>query len=88
MSGVEGALQGATTFGLAFIGGKSGLFNKLGSFGSIDTFYINHGGMNFLKALFLGSKTPIGETLSKALFVSLPAALVKWLVDLIFPDSY
>ena len=88
LSGIEGALKGAATFGLAFIGGKSGLFNKLGNFKTVDTFYINHGGMNSLRALFLGSKILIGETLSRALFVSCPAALVRWLIDLIIPDLY
>ena len=89
LSGVEGALQGAATFGLAFIGGKSGLFiNKLGNFGTADAFYINHGGMNTLRAVFWGSKVLIGETLSRALFVSGSAALARWLIDLMIPDLY
>ncbi len=88
LSGVEGALQGAATFGLAFIGGKSGLFNKLGNFRTEAAFYINHGGMNILRAVFWGSKVLIGETLSKAVFVSGSAALARWLIDLMIPDLY
>ena len=88
LSGVEGALQGAATFGLAFVGGKSGLFNKLGNFRTADAFYINHGGMNTLRAVFWSSKVLIGETLSKALFVSGSAALARWLIDLMIPDLY
>ena len=87
LSGVEGALQGAATFGLAFVGGKSGLFNKLGNFRTA-AFYINHGGMNTLRAVFWVSKVLIGETLSKALFVSGSAALARWLIDLMIPDLY
>ena len=86
LSGVEGALQGAAIFGLAFIGGKSGLFNKLGNFRTADAFYINYGGMNTLRAVFWNSKVLIGETLSKALFVSGSAALARWTIDLIIPD--
>ncbi len=88
LSGVKGALQGAATFGLAFIGGKSGLFNKLGKFRTEDVFYIKHGGMNTLRAVFWGSKVLIGEALSKAFFVSGSGALARWLIDLMIPDLY
>ena len=88
LSGVEGALQGVATFGIAFVGGKSGLFNKLGNFRTWDAFYVNYGGMNTLRAVFWGSKVLIGETLSKALFVSGSAALARWLIDLMIPDLY
>lgn len=88
LSGVEGALQGAATFGIAFVGGKSGLFNKLGNFRTWDAFYVNYGGMDTLRAVFWGSKVLIGETLSKALFVSGSAALARWLIDLMIPDLY
>ena len=88
LSGIEGALQGAATFGIAFIGGKSGLFNKLGNFKAADAFYINHGGMNTIRAIFWGSKALIGETLSKALFVSGSAAIARWLIDLMIPDLH
>ena len=82
------ALQGVTTFGIAFIGGKSGLFNKLGNFKTADAFYINHGGMNTIRAIFWCSKALIGETLSKALFVSGSAAIARWLIDLMIPDLH
>lgn len=61
---------------------------NFGGFGTADAFYINHGGMNTLRAVFWGSKVLIGETLSKALFVSGSAALARWLIDLIIPDLY
>lgn len=81
-------MQGTATFGLAFVGGKSGLFNKLRNFRTADAFYINHGGMNMLRAVFWGSKVLIGETLSKALFVSGSATLARWIIDLMIPDLY
>ncbi len=87
-NGLMIATAGLATFGLAFVGGKSGLFNKLGNFRTWDAFYVNHGGMNTLRAVFWGSKVLIGETLSKALFVSGSAALARWLIDLMIPDLY
>ena len=88
LSGVEGALQGAATFCLAFVGGKTGLFNKLGNFSSQDVFFTKFGGMNTMRAIVCGSKVLIGETLSKALFVSGSAALARWLIDLMIPNLY
>ena len=58
------------------------------SFGTADTFYINHGGMNALRTIFWGSKALIGETLSRALFVSGSTALSRWLIDLIILDLH
>ena len=88
LSGLEGATQGASTFGLAFLGGKAGLFNKLGNFSTNDVFFTKYGGMNTMRAVVWGSKVLIGETLSKALFVSGSAALARWLIDLMIPDLY
>lgn len=88
LAGLEGAAQGVATFGIAYVGGKSGLFNKLGNFRTWDAFYVNHGGMNTLRAVFWGSKLLIGETLSRALFVSGTSALARLLIDLIIPDLY
>ncbi len=53
-----------------------------------DTFYVNYGGMNSLRAMFWGAKVLIGETLSRAIFVSGSAALARWLIDLMIPDLY
>ncbi len=86
LSGIEGGLQGTVTFGLAFIGGKSGLFNKLGNFKTADAFFLNYGGMNILRAVFWASKIVIGETLSKAIFVSGTAAVARWIIDLLIPN--
>ena len=88
LSGVESFLQGAATFGIAFTGGKSGLFNKLGNFTTPDVFFTEFGGMNTIRAVVWASKVTIGETLSKTLYVSGLAALIRWLIDLIIPDSY
>ena len=88
LAGLEGAAQGVATFGIAYVGGKSGLFNKLGNFRTWDAFYVNHGGMNTLRAVFWASKLLIGETLSRALFVSGTSALARLLIDLIIPALY
>lgn len=83
---VQGAIQGAATFFIAFVGGKSGLFNKFGNFSTEADFYINHGGMNVLRAVFLGSKVLIGETLSKTVFVSGLGGLVRLIIDTLIPE--
>ncbi len=89
LSGVEGSLQGAATFGLAFVGGKAGLFNKLANFKTPDVFFTaKYGGMNSLRAFVWGSKVLIGETLAKAALVSGTSALARLLIDLIIPDLY
>ena len=88
LSGVEGALQGAATFGLAYVGGKSGLFNKLGNFKTPDVFFTKYGGMNTTRAVVWAAKLVMGETVSKLLFVSAPSALVRLLIDIMIPDLY
>ncbi len=87
LSGVEGAAQGAATFGIAFLGGKTGLFNKLGNFKTNSDFYMNYGSLgNGLTSFFHASKMLIGDTLSKTVFTSGAATIMRWLIDLIIPD--
>lgn len=87
--GLEGAAQGAATFGIAYVGGKAGLFNKLANFKTPDVFFTaKYGGMNSLRAFVWGSKVLIGETLAKAALVSGTSALARLLIDLIIPDLY
>ena len=88
LSGREGVLQGEATFYLAFVGGKSGLFNKLSNFSTPDVFFTKYGGMNTMRAVVWASKLLIGETLSRALFVSGSAALARALIDLMILDLY
>ena len=89
LAGLEGAAQGAATFGIAYVGGKAGLFNKLANFKTPDVFFTaKYGGMNSLRAFVWGSKVLIGETLAKAALVSGTSALARLLIDLIIPDLY
>ena len=86
LSGIQGAIQGAATFKVASIGGNSGWFNKLSNFKTPDVFFAKYGGMNTLRAIAWASKVAVGETIAKAIFVSLPAAIIRWLIDVLIPD--
>lgn len=83
-SGVQGVFQGVTTFGLAFLGGKIGLFNKLGNLLTPSDFFIKYGGMNIFRSIVWGSTVLVGETISRMIMVSAPAALIRFIIDLIF----
>ena len=89
LSGLEGAIQGAATFGIAYIGGKSGLFNdKIGNFSTPDVFFRpENGGINTLRSVVWASKVAIGETLSKAILVSGVAALVRLIIGFLIPNT-
>ena len=89
---ISGSLQSTVTFISGFIGGRNGLYNKLGNFSSISDFYINMlnntGKINTLSAVFYGTSMLLGDTLTKTLYLSSSAAgaraLVEWLCDMIF----
>ena len=83
---VQGAIQGAATFGLAYLGGKAGLFNKIGNFKGWYDFYMGYGGMNNLKMIGYMSNLIIGPTLSKMLLISGVGAGMRWLIDKIIPE--
>ena len=82
----QGAIQGAATFGLAYLGGKAGLFNKIGNFKTWDSFYTGFGGMNNLKMVSYISNLMIGPSLSKLLFISGIGAGLRWLIDQLIPE--
>ena len=88
LSGLEGGLQGAATFGLAFVGGRAGLFNKFGNFSTPDVFFTKYGGMNALRSVVWGSKLLIGESLSRTVFVSGLSMLARRMIDLMIPDVF
>ena len=83
---IQGAVQGATTFGLAYLGGKAGLFNKIGQFDSWHSFYTSFGGMNNLKMVSYLSNMIMGQSLSKLLLVSGIGAGVRWVIDKMIPE--
>lgn len=84
LAGVQGALQGAATFGMAYVGGKSGLFNKIGKLLTPSDFFIKYGGMNIFRSIVWGSTVLVGETISRMIMVSAPSALIRFIIDLIF----
>ncbi len=84
LAGVQGAFQGATTFGLAYVGGKAGLFNKMGKLLTPSDFFTKYGGMNIFRSIVWSSTVLVGETISRMIMVSAPAALIRYIIDLIF----
>lgn len=89
LSSLEGAIQGAATFGIAYIGGKSGLFNnEVGKFSTPDVFFRpENGGINTLRSVVWAFKVAIGEMLSKAILVSGVAALVRLIIGFLIPNT-
>ena len=89
LSGVQGALQGVSSFGISYIGGKSGLFNKIAkNLPTNDSFFLNCGGMTNLRAFVWAFKVLFGERISKAILVGGIAGVAKWLIDKLMPDIY
>ena len=90
-SGLQGAVQGLTTFGIAYFGGRHGMFNKMADFSSSNIFWIDVMGAESMKssinALAYTSNIVIGETLSRAIMVSSPAAIIRYLIDLIINEE-
>ncbi len=87
--GVQGALQGVSSFGISYIGGKSGLFNKIAkNLPTNDSFFLNCGGMTNLRAFVWAFKVLFGERISKAILVGGIAGVAKWLIDKLMPDIY
>ena len=87
LSGVRGALQGAVTFGIALLGGKMGLFNKIGTQGPYEALY-NSIGRNIVQNVILATKALIGETMAKALFVSGSSAILRFLINMIMLELF
>ena len=82
----QGAIQGAATFVLAYLGGKAGLFNKIGDFKGWYDFYLEYGGMNNLKMISYISNLIMGPTLSKMLLISGVGAGIRWIIDKLIPE--
>ena len=83
---VQGAVQGLATFYLAYLGGKAGLFNKIGNFKGWYDFYIGYGGMNNLKMISYISNLILGPTFSKMLLISGIGAGIRWGIDKLIPE--
>ena len=83
---LQGAARGATTFWLAYQGGKAGLFNKLGNFSTPDVFFTQYGGMNSLRAFVWGSKVLFGEFLARMILISGIGAGARWVIDKMIPE--
>ncbi|WP_444850885.1 RHS repeat-associated core domain-containing protein [Paracholeplasma manati] len=85
LAGLEGGLQGASTFGIAYFGGNHGLFNQLGNFGSPSDFFIRmvaqKGTMGFIKSFFYGSSMLVGEAGARMVFVSGVGFVARWIID-------
>ena len=85
---VSGLTQAAFTFGIGYIGGKNGLFNKLGNFKTWDEFYINMfnsiGKITPLARIFYGTSLLFGNTLTKAFYLSASAAGIRALIKYVF----
>lgn len=84
----RGFAQATVTFGLAYVGGKNGLFNKLGNFKTWDGFYVNMfnstGKLSLLSRIFYGTSLLFGETLTKAIYLSATAAGLRALINYVF----
>ncbi len=86
---LSGGLQAGTTFAVGYLGGLNGLFNKLGNFRTMDSFYVNMfnttGKINLVSRLFYSTSILFGESLTKMLYLSSFGAgsryLIKWLFD-------
>lgn len=47
-------------------------------------FFIKYGGMNIFRSIVWGSTVLVGEAISRMIMVSAPAALIRFIIDLIF----
>lgn len=85
LAGFEGGLQGAATFGIAYMGGTHGLFNGAGNFGSPSDFFIKlvaqKGSMGSVTSFFYGASMLIGETGARFVFVSGVGFVARWIID-------
>lgn len=84
----SGAFQAVATFRIGYMGGKNGLFNNLGDFKAWDTFYLNMinatGKLNLLTRLFYNTSMLLGNTLTKALYLSSSATGIRALINYVF----
>ena len=77
---IKGALKGAATFAVSFAAGANGLFlEKAHSSMYVQDFYFLNPG----RAWVLGTLPyrVLGEFGARSLFASLPAALIRWMID-------
>lgn len=97
VAGFAGLVKGATTFGIGYLGGQTGAFDKLAlkeilgkelvkdsiSYG-IAKGLLSAAMPSFLRNLFTWSSFYLGEALTKLLFVSSMASGSRWIIDRIF----
>ena len=97
IAGATGLVKGATTFGIGYLGGQIGAFDKLALKGLLGkelvkdsiSYGITKGLLSaampgFLRNLFTLSSFYLGETLTKLLFISSVASGIRWMIDQIF----
>lgn len=82
LSSVQGAIKGASTFAIAFLGGKYGLFDKFANKAN-NLIFPGVGNIYMPRSLFCWSRMFLGEGGATALFVSAPDFGVRWLIDVI-----
>ena len=97
VAGFAGLVKGAITFGIGYLGGQTGAFDKLAlkeilgkelvkdsiSYG-IAKGLLSATMPSFLRNLFTWSSFYLGEALTKLLFVSSMASGSRWIIDRIF----
>ena len=94
IAGAAGVVKGAVTFGVGFLGGQSGAFDKVALKGLLGkelvkdsvSYGIAKGLLSaampgFLRNLFTWTSFYLGETLTKLLFISSVASGSRWIID-------
>ncbi|MDD3191582.1 MAG: RHS repeat-associated core domain-containing protein, partial [Bacilli bacterium] len=85
LAGVEGGAQGAATFGLAYFGGKNGMFaNKLArmSPGDFMQYACNtYGRISTGTSLVYATSFVFSSTVTNFVFLNAPGMAIRWLID-------
>ena len=88
ISGILGGFQSAATFGIAFAGGRAGLFtNKLTSMSSFDFLqYVlkSTGKISTFRSLVYAMQLLLSNTVAKYLLTTVPASISRKVLELIF----
>lgn len=84
ISGGSGGIQAISTFGIAFAGGRHGLFNnkltKMSFFDFEILIYESMGEISTMQAIAYTMQLLCGTTLAKLILVTAPAAIIRSLI--------
>ncbi|MCI9032200.1 MAG: RHS repeat-associated core domain-containing protein [Clostridia bacterium] len=83
LSGVSGGIQAATTFGIAYVGGRAGLFNKLAKMEPLEFFiYIteNFDAVSKSQAFAYAAGMLVSNPIARTLICSMPGAAIRALI--------